>query len=200
MDNIIRCERIPSSPCFTYFFQLRHLLQASDCCLFGLFVLFWSRYLEGCAGQVLKRKSESHSLATSSSSSSTSEEDKPAGASGVVQTSSDGKSTQSTSQFSVQNKSRLLTYFHLTFQWLCWTVRCLWALQLQQLSGRLWQTSQWPLRPWVLSRSLANVRTAAPSSTCLNPSQVLNIYHGRCWDVVSHLWFFDFYFFVKVTF
>ncbi|XP_044035424.1 period circadian protein homolog 3 isoform X2 [Siniperca chuatsi] len=37
------------------------------------------RYLESCTGPALKRKSDSHSLATSSSSSSTSEEDKPAG-------------------------------------------------------------------------------------------------------------------------
>ncbi|XP_072238571.1 period circadian protein homolog 3 isoform X1 [Leuresthes tenuis] len=37
------------------------------------------RYLEGCAGPALKRKSESQSLVTSSSSSSTSEDDKPAG-------------------------------------------------------------------------------------------------------------------------
>ncbi|XP_037534886.1 period circadian protein homolog 3 [Nematolebias whitei] len=47
------------------------------------------RYLEGCAGQVLKRKSESRSLATSSSSSSTSEDDKPAGAVDMAQTSSE---------------------------------------------------------------------------------------------------------------
>ncbi|KAK5611622.1 hypothetical protein CRENBAI_014074 [Crenichthys baileyi] len=37
------------------------------------------RYLEGCAGQVLKRKNESPSLDTTSSSSSTSEEEKPIG-------------------------------------------------------------------------------------------------------------------------
>lgn len=70
----------------------------------------------------------------------------------------------------------LLTYFHLTFQWLCWTVRCQWALQLQQLSGHLWQTSPCPLRPWVLSRSLASVRTAAPSSMCHSLSQVYRPY------------------------
>uniref|UniRef100_A0A673BQR9 PAS domain-containing protein n=1 Tax=Sphaeramia orbicularis TaxID=375764 RepID=A0A673BQR9_9TELE len=48
------------------------------------------RYLESCTGPVLKRKSESHSLATSSSSSSTSEDDKPPGATDTAQTSSDG--------------------------------------------------------------------------------------------------------------
>uniref|UniRef100_A0A3Q2CHB3 Period circadian clock 3 n=1 Tax=Cyprinodon variegatus TaxID=28743 RepID=A0A3Q2CHB3_CYPVA len=37
------------------------------------------RYLEGCAGQVLKRKKQSPSLDTTSSSSSTSEEEKPTG-------------------------------------------------------------------------------------------------------------------------
>ncbi|XP_038153982.1 period circadian protein homolog 3 isoform X1 [Cyprinodon tularosa] len=37
------------------------------------------RYLEGCAGQVLKRKNQSPSLDTTSSSSSTSEEEKPTG-------------------------------------------------------------------------------------------------------------------------
>uniref|UniRef100_A0A7N6AUP6 PAS domain-containing protein n=1 Tax=Anabas testudineus TaxID=64144 RepID=A0A7N6AUP6_ANATE len=47
------------------------------------------RYLESCTGSALKRKSESHSLATSSSSSSTAEEDKPAGANDAVQASSD---------------------------------------------------------------------------------------------------------------
>ncbi|XP_029991204.1 period circadian protein homolog 3 isoform X4 [Sphaeramia orbicularis] len=47
------------------------------------------RYLESCTGPVLKRKSESHSLATSSSSSSTSEDDKPPGATDTAQTSSD---------------------------------------------------------------------------------------------------------------
>ncbi|XP_037831422.1 period circadian protein homolog 3 isoform X2 [Kryptolebias marmoratus] len=48
------------------------------------------RYLEGCAGQVLKRKSESRSLATSSSSSSsTSEDDKPADATNVAPASSE---------------------------------------------------------------------------------------------------------------
>uniref|UniRef100_A0A3Q3LF82 Period circadian clock 3 n=1 Tax=Mastacembelus armatus TaxID=205130 RepID=A0A3Q3LF82_9TELE len=46
------------------------------------------RYLESCTGPALKRKSESHSLATSSSSSTT-EEDKPAGATDTAQTSSD---------------------------------------------------------------------------------------------------------------
>uniref|UniRef100_A0A665W042 Period circadian protein homolog 3-like n=1 Tax=Echeneis naucrates TaxID=173247 RepID=A0A665W042_ECHNA len=44
------------------------------------------RYLESCTGPALKRKSESHSLATSSSSSSTSEDDKPAAATDVAQT------------------------------------------------------------------------------------------------------------------
>ncbi|XP_070702705.1 period circadian protein homolog 3 isoform X2 [Pempheris klunzingeri] len=47
------------------------------------------RYLEGCTGPALKRKSDSHSLATSSSSSSTSEDDKPVGATDTAQTSSD---------------------------------------------------------------------------------------------------------------
>nr|XP_057910652.1 period circadian protein homolog 3 isoform X2 [Doryrhamphus excisus] len=47
------------------------------------------RYLESCTGPALKRKSESHSLATSSSSSSTSEDDKPAGANGTAQATSD---------------------------------------------------------------------------------------------------------------
>ncbi|XP_068170437.1 period circadian protein homolog 3 [Antennarius striatus] len=47
------------------------------------------RYLEGCAGPALKRKSDAHSLATSSSSSSTSEDDKPAEATDTAQTSSD---------------------------------------------------------------------------------------------------------------
>uniref|UniRef100_A0A8C6M774 Period circadian regulator 3 n=1 Tax=Nothobranchius furzeri TaxID=105023 RepID=A0A8C6M774_NOTFU len=47
------------------------------------------RYLESCAGQVLKRKNESHSLTTSSSSSSTSEEEKPAGGTDVARSSSD---------------------------------------------------------------------------------------------------------------
>ncbi|XP_023180397.1 period circadian protein homolog 3 isoform X2 [Xiphophorus maculatus] len=42
------------------------------------------RYLEGCAGQALKRKNESPSLDTTSSSSSTSEEEKPKGAAGVA--------------------------------------------------------------------------------------------------------------------
>ncbi|KAF6735746.1 Period circadian-like protein 2 [Oryzias melastigma] len=46
------------------------------------------RYLEGCTTSVLKRKSESHSLATSSSSSSTSEDDKPLGAADKSQPSS----------------------------------------------------------------------------------------------------------------
>ncbi|XP_078140007.1 period circadian protein homolog 3 isoform X1 [Centroberyx gerrardi] len=47
------------------------------------------RYLESCTGPALKRKSESHSLATSSSSSSTSEDDKPTGATETAQASSD---------------------------------------------------------------------------------------------------------------
>lgn len=47
------------------------------------------RYLESCTGPALKRKSDSHSLATSSSSSSTSEDDKPAGATDTAQASSD---------------------------------------------------------------------------------------------------------------
>ncbi|XP_061687859.1 period circadian protein homolog 3 isoform X3 [Syngnathoides biaculeatus] len=48
------------------------------------------RYLESCTGPALKRKSESHSLATSSSSSSsTSEDDKPARAHDTVQAASD---------------------------------------------------------------------------------------------------------------
>uniref|UniRef100_A0A8C7XIX4 Period circadian clock 3 n=1 Tax=Oryzias sinensis TaxID=183150 RepID=A0A8C7XIX4_9TELE len=46
------------------------------------------RYLEGCTTSVLKRKSDSHSLATSSSSSSTSEDDKPLGATDRSQSSS----------------------------------------------------------------------------------------------------------------
>ncbi|XP_036067738.1 period circadian protein homolog 3 isoform X3 [Oryzias melastigma] len=46
------------------------------------------RYLEGCTTSVLKRKSESHSLATSSSSSSTSEDDNPLGAADKSQPSS----------------------------------------------------------------------------------------------------------------
>ncbi|XP_008304447.1 period circadian protein homolog 3 isoform X2 [Stegastes partitus] len=48
------------------------------------------RYLESCTGPALKRKSDSHSLATSSSSSSTSEDDKPAGTTDAAQASSDG--------------------------------------------------------------------------------------------------------------
>lgn len=52
-----------------------------------------SRYLESCTGSALKRKSESHSLATSSSSSSTTEEDKPAGTTDTAQASSDGINT-----------------------------------------------------------------------------------------------------------
>ncbi|KAG7238331.1 hypothetical protein INR49_031043 [Caranx melampygus] len=47
------------------------------------------RYLESCTGPALKRKSESHSLATSSSSSSTSEDDKPAAATDTAQASTD---------------------------------------------------------------------------------------------------------------
>ncbi|XP_067361730.1 period circadian protein homolog 3 isoform X2 [Channa argus] len=47
------------------------------------------RYLESCTGSVLKRKSESRSLATSSSSSSTTEEDKPAGSTDIAQGSTD---------------------------------------------------------------------------------------------------------------
>ncbi|KAM3622090.1 uncharacterized protein V6R79_020211 [Siganus canaliculatus] len=47
------------------------------------------RYLESCAGPALKRKSDSHSLATSSSSSSTSEDDKPAGTTDIAQANSD---------------------------------------------------------------------------------------------------------------
>lgn len=47
------------------------------------------RYLESCTGPALKRKSESHSLATSSSSSSTSEEDKPPETTDAAQASSD---------------------------------------------------------------------------------------------------------------
>ncbi|XP_068576690.1 period circadian protein homolog 3 [Cebidichthys violaceus] len=48
------------------------------------------RYLESCTGPALKRKSDSHSLATSSSpSSSSSEDDKPAGATDTAQASSD---------------------------------------------------------------------------------------------------------------
>ncbi|XP_017160431.1 period circadian protein homolog 3 isoform X2 [Poecilia reticulata] len=42
------------------------------------------KYLEGCAGQALKRKNESPSLDTTSSSSSASEEEKPKGAAGVA--------------------------------------------------------------------------------------------------------------------
>ncbi|XP_035517811.1 period circadian protein homolog 3 [Morone saxatilis] len=47
------------------------------------------RFLESCTGPALKRKSDSHSLATSSSSSSTSEDDKPAGATDTAQATSD---------------------------------------------------------------------------------------------------------------
>ncbi|XP_022601278.1 period circadian protein homolog 3-like isoform X1 [Seriola dumerili] len=47
------------------------------------------RYLESCTGPALKRKSESHSLATSSSSSSTSEDDKPSAAGDTAQASAD---------------------------------------------------------------------------------------------------------------
>ncbi|XP_057701649.1 period circadian protein homolog 3 isoform X2 [Corythoichthys intestinalis] len=47
------------------------------------------RYLESCTGPALKRKSESHCLATSSSSSSTSEDDKPARANDPTQAASD---------------------------------------------------------------------------------------------------------------
>lgn len=47
------------------------------------------RYLESCTGPALKRKSDSHSLATSSSSSSTSEDDKPAGTTDTAQASSE---------------------------------------------------------------------------------------------------------------
>ncbi|XP_029006737.1 period circadian protein homolog 3 isoform X2 [Betta splendens] len=46
------------------------------------------RYLESCTGSALKRKSGSHSLATSSSSSTT-DEDKPAGTTDTAQASSD---------------------------------------------------------------------------------------------------------------
>ncbi|KAM4741598.1 period circadian protein homolog 3 isoform 3-T3 [Anableps anableps] len=56
------------------------------------------RYLEGCAGQVLKRKNESPSLDTTSSSSSTSEEEKPKGAAGVASSPSEGKSNHYSSQ------------------------------------------------------------------------------------------------------
>uniref|UniRef100_A0A8C4HSJ0 PAS domain-containing protein n=1 Tax=Dicentrarchus labrax TaxID=13489 RepID=A0A8C4HSJ0_DICLA len=42
-------------------------------------------FLESCTGPALKRKSDSHSLATSSSSSSTSEDDKPAGVTDTAQ-------------------------------------------------------------------------------------------------------------------
>lgn len=54
---------------------------------------FVFRYLESCTGPALKRKSESHSLATSSSSSSTSEEDKPPETTDAAQASSDGMNT-----------------------------------------------------------------------------------------------------------
>ncbi|XP_059185156.1 LOW QUALITY PROTEIN: period circadian protein homolog 3 [Centropristis striata] len=47
------------------------------------------RYLESCTGPALKRKSDSHSLATSSSSSSNSEDDKPAEATDPARASSD---------------------------------------------------------------------------------------------------------------
>nr|XP_020489986.1 period circadian protein homolog 3-like isoform X1 [Labrus bergylta] len=47
------------------------------------------RYLESCTGPALKRKSDSHSLATSSSSSCSSDDDKPAGATDTAQASSD---------------------------------------------------------------------------------------------------------------
>ncbi|KAM7006854.1 period circadian protein homolog 3 isoform 3-T3 [Tautogolabrus adspersus] len=47
------------------------------------------RYLESCTGPALKRKSDSHSQATSSSSSSTSDDDKPVGATDTAQASSD---------------------------------------------------------------------------------------------------------------
>ncbi|XP_061840865.1 period circadian protein homolog 3 isoform X1 [Nerophis lumbriciformis] len=47
------------------------------------------RYLDGCTGPALKRKSESRSLGTSSSSSSTSEDDKPAGTNDTTQATSD---------------------------------------------------------------------------------------------------------------
>ena len=54
------------------------------------------RYLESCTGPALKRKSDSHSLATSSSSSSTSEDDKPAETTDTAQASSDGTNTSQT--------------------------------------------------------------------------------------------------------
>lgn len=64
----------------TYYFLRRPLspplLSEQVCCV--------SRYLESCTGPALKRKSESHSMATSSSSS-TSEDDKPAGAADPAQ-------------------------------------------------------------------------------------------------------------------
>lgn len=62
-------------------------------------MLVCCRYLESCTGPALKRKNESHSLATSSSSSSTSEDDKPTGATDTAQTSPDGINTHMTEFF-----------------------------------------------------------------------------------------------------
>uniref|UniRef100_A0A3B3YW94 PAS domain-containing protein n=1 Tax=Poecilia mexicana TaxID=48701 RepID=A0A3B3YW94_9TELE len=59
------------------------------------------RYLEGCAGQALKRKNESPSLDATSSSSSTSEEEKPKGAAGVAPNAPEGKMVVLDSEVSV---------------------------------------------------------------------------------------------------
>uniref|UniRef100_A0A671VLQ4 Period circadian clock 3 n=1 Tax=Sparus aurata TaxID=8175 RepID=A0A671VLQ4_SPAAU len=67
------------------------------------------RYLESCTGPALKRKSDSHSLATSSSSSSTSEDDKPAETTDTAQASSDGTNTS-------QTPHSLLLYLSVTSQ------------------------------------------------------------------------------------
>lgn len=91
VDNIIRC--VFAAPSCWSSITWVHLMpkQLIPVTLFTCGPVFLcSRYLESCTGPALKRKSDSHSLATSSSSSSTSEDDKPAGATDTAQTSSDG--------------------------------------------------------------------------------------------------------------
>lgn len=137
-------------------FGLFHAKAANSCVVMCGPVFVCSRYLESCTGPALKRKSDSHSLATSSSSSSTSEDDKPAGATDTAQTSSDGINIPHSLQpgyhvaifIEKKHHSVLLISFVLIFQW-CWTVGYRWPLQQQQLLERLWQTSPCPPRPWV---------------------------------------------------
>lgn len=75
-------------------FVLKHLIPLTLIILsVYMHVYMYFRYLDSCTGSALKRKSESHSLATSSSSSSTTEEDKPAGVTDTAQASSDGINT-----------------------------------------------------------------------------------------------------------